>query len=120
MSSRDKDKASGGFVNDLLRTEFHKYVARILLVFQYSQMTSCRKFMAKFIKVRSCTLLTWEIAHMHASSDSFALPGRSLFVLLSPYVISAFIFFIRSCCHLTIGALDLFVVRSLTVKAIPT
>ncbi|TFY64325.1 hypothetical protein EVJ58_g2698 [Rhodofomes roseus] len=32
MSSRDKDKASGQFVNDLLRTQFHK------------------KFMAKFIK----------------------------------------------------------------------
>ncbi|EPT00452.1 hypothetical protein FOMPIDRAFT_1146617 [Fomitopsis schrenkii] len=32
MSSRDKDKGSGQFVNDLLRTEFHK------------------KFMAKFIK----------------------------------------------------------------------
>ncbi|EED79473.1 predicted protein [Postia placenta Mad-698-R] len=32
MSARDKDKASGKFVNDLLRTEFHK------------------KFMAKFIK----------------------------------------------------------------------
>ncbi|KIP03182.1 hypothetical protein PHLGIDRAFT_95115 [Phlebiopsis gigantea 11061_1 CR5-6] len=32
MSSRDKDKGSGHFVNDLLRTEFHK------------------KFMAKFIK----------------------------------------------------------------------
>jgi len=32
ISSRDKDKASGHFVNDLLRTEFHK------------------KFMAKFIK----------------------------------------------------------------------
>lgn len=32
MNSREKEKASGGFVNDLLRTEFHK------------------KFMAKFIK----------------------------------------------------------------------
>ncbi|GJE97556.1 Cwf15/Cwc15 cell cycle control protein [Phanerochaete sordida] len=32
LSQRDKDKASGGFVNDLLRTEFHK------------------KFMQKFIK----------------------------------------------------------------------
>ncbi|PCH36631.1 Cwf15/Cwc15 cell cycle control protein [Wolfiporia cocos MD-104 SS10] len=32
MNTRDKDKASGQFVNDLLRTEFHK------------------KFMAKFIK----------------------------------------------------------------------
>ena len=27
MNSRDKDKASGQFVNDLLRTEFHKYVS---------------------------------------------------------------------------------------------
>lgn len=26
MNSREKEKASGGFVNDLLRTEFHKYV----------------------------------------------------------------------------------------------
>ncbi|KAK7691911.1 hypothetical protein QCA50_005316 [Cerrena zonata] len=33
MSSRDKDKGSGHFVNDLLRTEFHK------------------KFMSKFIKI---------------------------------------------------------------------
>lgn len=33
MSSRDKDKGSGHFVNDLLRTEFHKYVTVTAILF---------------------------------------------------------------------------------------
>ena len=35
MSSRDKDKAQGQFVNDLLRTEFHKYVVFTDYLFDY-------------------------------------------------------------------------------------
>lgn len=53
MSSRDKDKGSGHFVNDLLRTEFHKYVT---VTHRLSSLLnlSYRKFMAKFIKVSFC------------------------------------------------------------------
>lgn len=53
MSSRDKDKGSGQFVNDLLRTEFHKYVRSACSIERHLADASCiRKFMAKFIKVR--------------------------------------------------------------------
>ncbi|KAG6877973.1 hypothetical protein C0993_001375 [Termitomyces sp. T159_Od127] len=44
-----RDKPQGQFVNDLLRTEFHKFVTIALLAFS-SQPLISRKFMAKFIK----------------------------------------------------------------------
>ena len=44
-----KSQNQGNFVNDLLRTEFHKYVFALSGPDLHS--SHCRKFMAKFIKV---------------------------------------------------------------------
>lgn len=47
-----RDKPQGQFVNDLLRTEFHKYVIFLAYpVFWTNRILLCRKFMSKFIKV---------------------------------------------------------------------
>ena len=51
MSTRDKDKEPQ-FVNDLLRTEFHKCVPTSAVFLSPSRTHECcRKFMSKFIKV---------------------------------------------------------------------
>ena len=39
MNSRDKDKGSGQFVNDLLRTEFHKYVRSTYFIEKHPALT---------------------------------------------------------------------------------
>lgn len=51
MSTRDKDKEPQ-FVNDLLRTEFHKCVFTSAVCLSPGRTHECcRKFMSKFIKV---------------------------------------------------------------------
>lgn len=47
-----KRDASGHFVNDLLRTEFHKCVLVIIVLVLANVTLYSRKFMTKFIKVR--------------------------------------------------------------------
>ena len=49
QAMNEKDKSQNGFVNDLLRTEFHKYVHR-LCNFVYELTELCRKFMSRFVK----------------------------------------------------------------------
>lgn len=55
-----KTPGQGHFVNDLLRTEFHRFLFHSFL-YEYSEGTDLplvyRKFMAKFIKVCSSILL---------------------------------------------------------------
>lgn len=46
-----RDKGQGQFVNDLLRTEFHKYVYLNLICIRLLTKLVSRKFMQKFIKV---------------------------------------------------------------------
>lgn len=67
MSSRDKDRQSGQFVNDLLRTEFHKYavICPRLTPFVLN-ISSYRKFMAKFIKVRLSLAIGPEVKLMQS------------------------------------------------------
>ena len=68
MNSRDKDKPSGQFVNDLLRTEFHKYVS-FLLGMKSIPIFVTRKFMAKFIKVLPVLLCSLSATDNNLSSN---------------------------------------------------
>jgi hypothetical protein len=69
QAAEQRDK-SGQFVNDLLRTEFHKYVLALFTPVLCSPYPPTdfprRKFMSKFIKV-SCVLST-DIPHSQCCS----------------------------------------------------
>jgi Cwf15/Cwc15 cell cycle control protein len=59
QAMNQKTPGQGNFVNDLLRTEFHRFVDTFSMYSQELTDKPHRKFMAKFIKVCSLYFLTF-------------------------------------------------------------